>query len=289
MLRSMTAFARSEQPSRWGAVAWELRSVNHRYLEISLRLPEAFRSLEPLVREHISAVLSRGKVECQFKLQASKDTATATIALNQPLVERVLAVANDLEHIIGSGTGLRLIDVLRWPGVIDEPEPHLDEIKSVILDTLDSALADLVTTREREGQRIAEFLIQRDHAMSDQVQRVRACRPKVLVRWREKLLARLSDIPVDADTGRVEQELVLIAQRLDVEEELDRLNTHLETIKDVLTRNEPVGRRLDFLMQELNREANTLSSKSADADTTNAAVEMKVLIEQMREQIQNIE
>ena len=288
MLRSMTAFARQEQPSAWGTITWELRSVNHRYLETTLRLPEALRGLESLARERIAAALSRGKAEGTLKLQAAGVAATA-ITLNFPLVERLLDVAAELEHQMGPGTGLRLIDVLRWPGVVNETEPDLDEIKTVILGTLDAALAELIATREREGQRTAELLAQRCEAMRVQVARARARRPEVLARWREKLLSRLADIPAEADPGRLEQEMVLIAQRLDVDEELDRLEAHLDEINAVFERPEPVGRRLDFLMQELNREANTLSAKSVDPETTRAAVELKVLIEQMREQIQNIE
>ena len=287
MFRSMTAFARHEQTSAWGAIAWELRSVNHRYMETSIRLPEILRSLETPARERIAAALSRGKVEGTLKLQTA--SAAPAITLNLPMVERLLEVAGELEHLMGPGTGLKLVDVLRWPGVIHEPEPDLAAIQQAILDSLDAALAELVATREREGERTAELLRQRCAAIRVQVKRVRGRRPEVLARWRDKLLNRLADIAVDADPGRLEQELTLIAQRLDVDEELDRLDTHLDEIESVLRRNEPVGRRLDFLMQELNREANTLSAKSADADTTRCAVELKVLIEQMREQIQNIE
>ncbi|HRF44847.1 MAG TPA: YicC family protein [Candidatus Competibacteraceae bacterium] len=288
MLRSMTAFARQEQSSAWGTMIWEVRSVNHRYLEASIRLPETLRSLESLARERIAAMLNRGKVEGTLKLQTAGAALTA-ITLNQPLVERLLEVAGELEHMMGPGTGLRLADVLRWPGAVSEAEPNLDEIKQTLLDGLDAALAELVVTREREGQRTTEMIRQRCTAMREQVKQVRARRPEVLARWRDKLLGRLAEIPADADPGRLEQELVLIAQRLDVDEELDRLETHLDEIEAVLERTEPVGRRLDFLMQELNREANTLSSKSADADTTRSAIELKVLIEQIREQIQNIE
>lgn len=288
MLRSMTAFARQEQSSAWGTITWELRSVNHRYLETTLRLPEALRGLETQARERIGAALSRGKIEATLKLQAIH-TASAAIIVNGSVVEQLLAVAADLEHIMGPGTGLRLIDVLRWPGVINEAELNLDEIRSVVLSSLDAALAELIATREREGQRTSELLRQRCDAIRVQVARVRTRRPEVLTRWRERLLSRLADISVDSDPGRLEQELALIAQRLDVDEELDRLDTHLDEIHAVFDRPEPVGRRLDFLMQELNREANTLSSKSADSETTRAAVELKVLIEQMREQIQNLE
>ena len=288
MLRSMTAFARQEQASAWGTIIWELRSVNHRYLESTIRLPESLRGLELSVRERIANQLSRGKVECILKLQAAGATL-ASLSLNRPLVERLLEMASEVEHMIGPGTGLRLADVLRWPGVVNEAEPDLDEVKQAILACLEGALCELVATREREGQRTAELLRQRCDAMRVQVKRVRARRPEVLARWRDKLLSRLADIPADADVGRLEQELVLIAQRLDVDEELDRLDTHLDEITTVFEREEAVGRRLDFLMQELNREANTLSSKSTDADTTRAAVELKVLIEQMREQVQNVE
>ncbi len=288
MLRSMTAFARQEQSSAWGVIIWELRSVNHRYLETSIRLPEALRSLESLARERIAAKLNRGKVEGTLKLQTTGAALTG-INLNQPVVERLLEVAGELEHLMGPGTGLRLIDVLRWPGVVSEAEPDLDEIKLTLLNSLEGALAELVATREREGQRTAELIQQRCVGMREQVKQVRARRPEVLARWRDKLLGRLADLPAEADPGRLEQELVLVAQRLDVDEELDRLDTHLDEIEAVLKRKEPVGRRLDFLMQELNREANTLSSKSSDSDTTRASIELKVLIEQMREHIQNIE
>ncbi len=288
MLRSMTAFARQEQPSAWGTITWELRSVNHRYLETTLRLPEALRGLETLARERIGAALSRGKVEATLKLQAA-NTAPAAITLNLLVVERLLEVASELEHLVGPGTGLRLMDILRWPGVINEVEPNLDDIRAAVLGSLDAALVELIATREREGQRTAELLRQRCDAIRTQVARARTRRPEVLARWRERLLSRLADLSTDSDPGRLEQELALMAQRLDVDEELDRLDAHLDEIHAVFDRPEPVGRRLDFLMQELNREANTLSSKSADTDTTRAAVELKVLIEQMREQIQNLE
>ena len=288
MLRSMTAFARQEQLSACGTIIWELRSANHRYLETTLRLPEALRDLETLVREHISAALSRGKIEAALKLQAASAAPAAT-ALNLPVIERLLEVAAELEHMIGPSTGLRLIDVLRWPGVLNEAEPNLDDVRAAILGGLDTALAELIATREREGLRTAELLQQRCKAIRIQVARVRARRPEVLSRWRDRLLSRLADISTDSNPDRLEQELVLIAQRLDVDEELDRLDTHLDEMQVVFARLEPIGRRLDFLMQELNREANTLSSKSADTETTRATIELKVLIEQMREQIQNIE
>ncbi len=289
MLRSMTAFAHQEHSSKWGTIIWELRSVNHRYLEANIRLPDTMRSLESLVRERILASLSRGKVECILKLRATGVTITA-ITLNHALVENLLKIAREVEHRIGQGSsGLKLGEILRWPGVVDEVEPDLNEIKIVVLDCLDIALEELIANREREGQRIKELLQQRCNFIRDQVQIARNRCPEVKARWYEKLLSRLAEIPIDADAGRLEQELVIISHRLDMDEELDRLDTHLEEIQVVFGRAEPVGRRLDFLMQELNREANTLSSKSTDTDTTRAAIEIKVLIEQMREQIQNVE
>lgn len=288
MLRSMTAFARSEQLSEDWTIIWELRSVNHRYLELAVRLPETLRALEGGIRERISNALSRGKVEANLKLQSAAGNVVA-VSLNRPLAIGLLNVAAELEALMGPGTGLRLGELFRWPGVVSEMEPALEILQQAILTCLDSALAELVNTREREGERIGGMILQRCEAMRTQLQKIRIRRPEVLARQREKLLSRLAELPVEPDHHRLEQELVLIAQRLDVEEELDRLEAHLDEIVDVLRRPEAVGRRLDFLMQELNREANTLASKSADTETTRAAVELKVLIEQMREQVQNIE
>lgn len=288
MIRSMTAFAGEEHQSEWGSVSWELRSVNHRYLEIVMRLPESLRSLESAARERVAKVLSRGKVECVLKLQSTAATSAA-LSLNRDVVTRLLEIASELEHMIGPGTGLQLADVMRWPGVITESELNREQVESIVLGCLERALKELVQNRKREGERIVEMIRQRCRSLGEQVQRIRARRPEVLQGLREKLLGRLSDLPVEPDNNRLEQELLIIAQRLDVAEELDRLDAHLDEISDVLRRSEPVGRRLDFLMQELHREANTLASKSSDTETTRAAVDIKVLIEQMREQVQNIE
>jgi len=288
MLRSMTAFARSERPCDDWLIVWELRSVNHRYLELGLRLPEAVRSLEPTVRERMTQTLNRGKVDAALKLQSAPGTG-AGLALNRPLVERLLDLTAEVESLMGPGTGLQVGDVLRWPGAVGEAELNQEQLQAGVLAGLDAALADLVATRAREGERIAQLLRQRCAGCAEQVARVRRRRPDVLARQRELLLARLAGLPVEPDSNRLEQELAIAAQRLDVAEELDRLDAHLAEIGDVFVRGEPVGRRLDFLSQELNREANTLSSKSCDTETTRAAVELKVLIEQMREQIQNVE
>ncbi|MEZ5593505.1 MAG: YicC/YloC family endoribonuclease [Gammaproteobacteria bacterium] len=284
----MTAFARSERVSEWGTITWELRSVNHRYLEPYIRMPDNFRLLEPEVRERLNRYLSRGKTECSLKFQPAGASLT-TISLNRPLTQKLVEVAQELKDILGNDDQLRLGELMRWPGVVSDAEPDLGPLQVQILDALEQALKDLVATRTREGERIGEMIQQRCTQMAEQVQQVRQRRPEVLARQREKLQARLNELAAKVDADRLEQELVIAAQKLDVDEELDRLQAHLQEIEQVLKRKEPVGRRLDFLMQELNREANTLSSKSADTDTTRSAVDLKVLIEQMREQIQNIE
>jgi len=288
MIRSMTAFARREQTTDWGHIAWELRSVNHRYLEVAVRLPDPLRVLEPLVRERVSQRLSRGKVECSLRLNLPPGTLSR-FSLNRPLAEQVLAMAGELQSLLPGEERLGLAELLRWPGVVVEEEPDLASLQGLVLESLEGALDELIAHREREGERIDSFLRQRARALVVEVERVRARRPEVLQRIRDKLMQRLADLPVEADPGRLEQEMALLSQRLDVDEELDRLTAHLSELETTLKRTEPVGRRLDFLMQELNREANTLSSKSNDTETTRAGVEAKVLIEQMREQVQNIE
>ena len=262
--------------------------MNHRYLDTTNRLPELLRTLEPIVRERIHDALNRGKLECNLKFQSGTGLP-AEFFLNKPVAQRLLQLAAELEQFMGPGTGLRPVDVLSWPGVVGETEPDLEKIQAATLAGLDAALTELIATRQREGQRITQLLLQRCDSMAVQIRQVRLRRPEVVIKLREKLLARLADLALEPDAQRLEQEMALMAQRLDVEEELDRLDAHLAEISHVMQRAEPVGRRLDFLMQELNREANTLSAKSADTETTRAAVELKVLIEQMREQIQNIE
>jgi uncharacterized protein (TIGR00255 family) len=284
----MTAFARSERQHDGWIITWELRSMNHRYLDTTIRLPELLRTLEPIVRERIHDALNRGKLECNLKFQSGTGLP-AEFFLNKPVAQRLLQLAAELEQFMGPGTGLRPVDVLSWPGVVGETEPDLEKIQAATLAGLDAALTELIATRQREGQRITQLLLQRCDSMAVQIRQVRLRRPEVVIKLREKLLARLADLALEPDAQRLEQEMALMAQRLDVEEELDRLDAHLAEISHVMQRAEPVGRRLDFLMQELNREANTLSAKSADTETTRAAVELKVLIEQMREQIQNIE
>ncbi|RFA31168.1 YicC family protein [Alkalilimnicola ehrlichii] len=288
MIRSMTAFERQEYQGEWGKLTWELRSVNHRYLDIYPRLPEELRHLEPALRERLSARLSRGKVECNLRFRPVAGVS-ADVELNWPYVEKLLSASNALGERIGGATPINPLELMRMPGVMKDVEQDMEPISKAALALLEKTLDGFVAGREREGVRLAEIVRDRAHKVAELVAKVRERRPQVNAYVREKLMARIQDMEATADPGRIEQELVIVAQRLDVDEELERLATHVTEVERVLTKREPVGRRLDFLMQELNREANTLTSKAADTETTNAAVEMKVLIEQMREQIQNIE
>ncbi|MEJ2345643.1 MAG: YicC family protein [Gammaproteobacteria bacterium] len=284
----MTAFARREQRADWGVLTWELRSLNHRFLEVATRLPDELRGLEAAVRERVAQTLGRGKVECGLRLQRAGG-ARGGVALNDDLLRRVLELAREVDGMHANPAPLGAMEIMRWPGVVEEVEQDLEPISAAALELLDAALAELVATREREGERLRAIVEQRCAAMAQLAADVRAHLPEIRTQVRTRLEERLAEMQVQAEPGRVEQELVLQLQKLDVDEELDRLQTHLQEVADVLGRDEPVGRRLDFLMQELNREANTLGSKSAVVETTRAAVELKVLIEQMREQVQNIE
>ena len=285
---SMTAFARHEAVTPWGALTWELRSVNHRYLDIALRLPEELRSLEPRVRELIGARLSRGKVDGTLRFQPGEAVAGA-IEMNAEQVQRLLAAADDLRHHAQDIAQLRTIDVLRWPGVIKAAALDVESLGAAALESLSATLAELVATRHREGARLQEFMLARLQSMDEEVVKARVLLPEATRLFREKLEARLKELKQQLDPARLEQEIVLFAQKADVTEEIDRLTAHFAEIRRVFSQPGPAGRRLDFLMQELNREANTLSSKSTDTRLTNVAVELKVLIEQMREQVQNIE
>ncbi|MCG5515316.1 MULTISPECIES: YicC/YloC family endoribonuclease [unclassified Ectothiorhodospira] len=288
MSYSMTGFARCESSGEFGSLVWELRSVNHRYLEISPRLPEELRGLEGKVRERIQSRVGRGKVECNLRFRRGA-AAQDTIELNDELAKEVISTVVRVEHWMMNAARMTAMDILRWPGVVVEPEQDLQPVMTAALELLDEALNTLVENRGREGAHIKELLQARCKALAEQVARVRARRPQVVEALRERVRSRIQELGTDLEPGRLEQELALQAQKLDVAEELDRLDGHVKEIHAVLARREPVGRRLDFLMQELNREANTLSSKSNDMETTQAAVELKVLIEQMREQIQNLE
>jgi uncharacterized protein (TIGR00255 family) len=287
MASSMTAFAREQAHGEHGELTWEIRSVNHRYLETTVRLPEELRAIEPTVRERVGARLSRGKVECNLRYRAAGD-ATVELALNHVLIEQLLSAAETMAHRLHSSHHPSIMDMLRWPGVVESPTRDYGPVQQAALAQLDVALDTLIDTRRREGARMRELVAQRAVAMRQQVEIARRRMPVVIEALRERLRSRVAEV-VEADPNRLEQELAIMAQRLDIDEEMDRLLTHLDEVDRVLQSDEAMGRRLDFLMQELNREANTLGSKSADSETTAASVEMKVLIEQMREQVQNIE
>lgn len=292
MLKSMTAFSRQEEVTRFGTIVWEIRSVNHRYLDLSIRLPEELRSIEAQVREQLNARLSRGKVEASLRFKPLSDLA-GQIVVNEVLARQVSEAAKSVQSMLENPQPVSAMDVLRWPGVVGQAETDLGPLQQAAMALLAITIDDFRETRGREGSKTAEMLSERCDGIEEIVARVKVLRPQALERQRAKLITRIEDLQTDlntaGDNSRLEQELVFVAQRLDVDEELDRLTAHLSELRDILKRDEPVGRRLDFLVQEFNREANTLTSKSADAQTTAVAVDLKVLIEQMREQIQNIE
>jgi uncharacterized protein (TIGR00255 family) len=288
MIRSMTAFAREESQSSFGRLTWEIRSVNHRYLEVFVRLPDELRAIETPVRERLAAKLSRGKLDCQLRFRPASGGA-GDLHVNERLMEQLLAAAEAMGGRLPDARGPAIMDVLRWPGVLESEEQDLGPLQAEALALLDRAIDTLVETRRREGARIAEHLNQRVGDMRVQVEKARELMPGIIAALRERLKKRLAEVSETLDAERVEQEMVLLTQKLDIDEEMDRLRTHLDEVERVVNKGGAVGRRLDFLMQELNREANTLGSKSADAETSAVSVEMKVLIEQMREQIQNVE
>ena len=288
MIRSMTAFARQETGGDWGELVCELRSVNHRYLELSLRLPEELRALESGLRERAGQMLRRGKVEIGLRYRP-RSGADGDLDLDLQLVGRLGTALQRVAQGLSDPAPVSPLELLRWPGVVREQQADMAPVQAAATELFDQALAELVETRTREGDRIRELLLARLAAMEPLVAGARERLPQVRDRIRDKLRDRLAELVEAPDTDRLEQELVYLAQKLDVDEELDRLGGHIAEVRRVLERDEPVGRRLDFLMQELNREANTLGSKSADSETTRVSVELKVLIEQMREQIQNVE
>lgn len=288
MLKSMTAFSRQEVVSDYGTLVWEMRSVNHRYLDISIRLPEELRAVESLVRERLNHNLSRGKVEVSLRFKPSTQSA-GQIVINEALAMQVSQAAMTIQKMVADSQPVSAMEVLRWPGVVGQAETDQGPLQQEALTLLNTTIDDYIETRGREGLKTAEMLKERCDGIEKIVAQVRILRPNALERQREKLLVRIKELGTEHDSSRFEQELVYATQKLDVDEELDRLTAHLSELRDILVRDEPVGRRLDFLVQEFNREANTLSSKSADAEVTALAVELKVLIEQMREQIQNIE
>jgi uncharacterized protein (TIGR00255 family) len=288
MIASMTGFARREASGSWGTLVCELRSVNHRFLEASVRLPDELRAAEGELRARLTRQLRRGKVDCTVSYRRPAGAA-GPLEVDALALERVLAAVKLVTRAHGAGPTVSALDVLRWPGVLREEASGTEQVLSAAYELIDATIAELVAARAREGARLAELLEQRCGALESLVADVRARLPQVQARLRERLHERLAEIAASVDHERLEQELALLLQRLDVDEELERLAGHIAEVRRVIGGQEPAGRRLDFLMQELNREANTLSSKSQDLETTRTAVDMKVVIEQMREQVQNAE
>jgi uncharacterized protein (TIGR00255 family) len=288
MISSMTAFARQEYTDTWGSLTLELRSVNHRYLEIGLRLPDELRVLEGRIREQLQNQLNRGKVDIQVRYQPEQH-ASGELQLDMILIEQLATASEQVKRYFPEHRPVSTLEIMRWPGVLQIPQVEPEVLHAKAMELLDAAIAELIRGRQREGAKLKAILEQRCNGVMDIVQQMRGLIPEIKQTWRDKLQARLGEFKGELDSGRLEQEMVIMAQKIDVDEELDRLETHVAEVQHGLNATKPIGRRLDFLMQELNREANTLGSKSVDARTGTASVDLKVLIEQMREQVQNIE
>jgi len=287
MTQSMTAFASHRRQTEWGEISCELRSVNHRYLDASIRLPEGMRDLEPKIRDCLRTKLSRGKVDVSVRFQPSGLNESGS-EVNQEIAGKIIGLAVGLNQL-GQISPLTAADVLRWPGVLETPQIDYKSIGLQTIELINSALTDLVDMRAREGSRLVEVINERLAKMKSITVEAKTVLPDVVKNYKEKLQKRLAEIKAELDDGRLEQEITLFAQRIDIDEELDRLLSHFKEFENALAKKVPIGRRLDFLSQELNREANTLTSKSTDMRLTNSAIELKVLIEQVREQVQNIE
>jgi uncharacterized protein (TIGR00255 family) len=291
MTASMTAFARHTGDGEWGRATWELRSVNHRYLEIALRLPEELRGLESAVRERVDKYLKRGKVDCTLRFEGPT-TIAPTLTVNIELARQLVEACGRINAMMDTPANASATDILRWPGVIATEPPDIEALSEAVLSLLQQTLAIMVEVREREGGKLRALMEQRCAEARTRVTTLRAQLPGILESIRTRWLTRTQELlqsTPSLDAGRLEQETAMLMQKLDVAEELDRLDTHIEEVLRVLAKEKVAGRRLDFLMQEMHREANTLGSKSAHVDTTGASVDLKVLIEQMREQVQNIE
>jgi uncharacterized protein (TIGR00255 family) len=284
MTKSMTAFARSES----GHISWEIRSVNHRYLEVGVKVPDAFRSLETGLRNKLKARLNRGKIDCQLRIGHSQ-ASEASLSIDEKLLEDLTGALATIIPKLETVAPVNPLEVLKWPGILSEPTEDEESIKRTVVELFDTALAQLIEMRSSEGAELRKIILEKLADLRSIVEQAATEAPIISARQRDKMISKLNDLKIEADPGRLEQELVIMAQKSDVAEELDRLNTHIEEVSATLDSKEAVGRRLDFLMQELNREANTLSSKAVATNTTIQAVELKVTIEQMREQIQNIE
>ena len=288
MIYSMTAYARKEIKSDWGNAVWEIRSVNQRYLETYFRLPEQFRGLEPILRERFRKRLARGKVECHLRFEANSK-AQSDLNINEDLAKQVIQAAKQVMFLTGENSRLNPFQIMNWPGVMEAPEQDMDNIQKELLNAFEEAMDDFIDARGREGDNMKALIEQRLTAITEQASKVRARMPEIMQWQRDRLLNKFEEAKIELDSSRVEQELIVLAQKSDVAEELDRLDSHVKEATNIMKKGGACGRKLDFMMQEFNREANTLASKSISTDVTASGVELKVLIEQMREQIQNIE
>ena len=288
MIHSMTAYGRTEDKKNDNSIACEIRTINHRYLEISIRMPEELRSLEQKIREHISQKLKRGKIDCNIRID--KNTSkNDPLLINQDVLKKVIDAAENTSINLSNPSALSALDLIQWPGVLEKDSLEPTKINKSILKLLGQTLDVVIDTRKREGEKIKKMLVQRCSKIKKIVSNTQKKIPMIQKKLREKLKKRAKELVNELDNDRLEQELLFISQKMDIAEEIDRLLAHTEEVERVLDQSGPIGRRLDFLMQEMNRESNTLGSKSNHLHTSNASVELKVLIEQMREQIQNIE
>jgi uncharacterized protein (TIGR00255 family) len=288
MLKSMTAFARQQSAVEWGNVTWEIKSVNQRFLEPNFRMPESFRHLEFELRNVLRKRLNRGKLDCTLRIEMNPKHA-GRMKLDQEMAQQLLTAHEELQVLAQDNQSADLVQLMRWPGLLQQEEADTDTMEKDVKQAFSQAVDQLIEVRQREGEALSEIIEQRLKGISEEVAKVEKQMPEVIKWQRERVTNRFEEAKVELDAERLEQEMVFLAQKLDVAEELDRLNTHVTECLRLLKDKGPVGRRLDFLMQEFNREANTLGSKSINADITSSSVEIKVLIEQMREQVQNIE
>lgn len=288
MIYSMTAFARSTEHGKWGSLVWELRSVNHRYLDLSFRMPDTLRELEGVLRARARRKLQRGKLECTLKFSPGAGMSSK-LGVNMHVAKQLLEAADQIKEVYPETAPLHVMRVLSWPGVLQTQEGDISEVSEAIMTSFDKALEDLMAMRQREGCATRELIEERLQQIVKHVTDVESNLPELIANQRRRLSERFEAAQVELDPNRLEQEMVFFAQKIDVAEELDRLQTHVGEMQRVLERGGVMGRRMDFLSQELHREANTLSSKSADSAVTLSSVDLKVLIEQIREQVQNIE
>ena len=284
----MTAYGRVENSEGQNSISCEIRSVNHRYSEISIRLPEELRPLEQKIRDHISGKIKRGKIECNIRIE-KHNAYDESLSINQDLLKNIIEAAKRINSDLSTSAPLDSLDLLRWPGVLEKSTLDAEEIGKLLFPLVNEAIDIVIDTRQREGEKIKKMLTDRCTKIKEIISNVKKQIPDILKNYRKKLTQRVQEISDELDNDRLEQELLFLSQKADIEEEIDRLGAHVDEVVRVIDRKEPIGRRLDFLMQEMNRESNTLGSKSNHIYTSNASVELKVVIEQMREQIQNIE